>query len=149
MNNKISDIYNLIQELSWYFGNQGFDGSCCGDLSLVEFVALKNVHDKNHITIQEIGSVLNITKSGVSKIIDRIEDKGYVLREQSIADGRVYFVGITEKGTLAIEQIVERYSAYLGTMLKDLRLEEVDNIKQVLEILITAVHKQGFIKTTS
>lgn len=147
MNKKISDIYNLIQELSWYFGNQGFDGSCCGDLSLVEFMALKNVHDKNNSTIQEIGNALNITKSGASKIIDRLEIKDYIVREQSLTDGRVCCVGITDKGTVAIKQIVERYTDYVSTLLKDSETEEVDNIKHVLENLITSVHKQGFIKT--
>lgn len=32
---------NLIQDLSWYFGNQGFDGEFCEDLSLVEYMTLK------------------------------------------------------------------------------------------------------------
>lgn len=59
MNKNISDIYNLIQELSWYFGNQGFGGECCEDLSLVEFMAVKKVHEKDYITIQEIRNVLN------------------------------------------------------------------------------------------
>jgi len=147
MNKNIPDIYNLIQELSWYFGNQGFNGECCGDLSLVEFMALKKVHDKNNSTIQEIGNALNITKSGASKIIDRLENKDYVLREQSTIDGRVCCVGITEKGIEAITKIVESYTGYVGDMLKDFDPNTVDDIKNVLEVLITSVRKQGFIKS--
>ena len=71
MNKNISGVYALIQELSWYFGNQGFNGECCEDLSLVEFMALKKVYEHDNITIQEIGKALNFTKSGASKIIDR------------------------------------------------------------------------------
>jgi DNA-binding MarR family transcriptional regulator len=145
MNKNISDIYNLIQELSWYFGNQGFNGECCEDLSLVEFMALKNVHDKNNSTIQEIGNALNITKSGVSKIIDRLENKEYVLREQSLIDGRVCCVKITGKGIEAITNIVGHYTDYVGEMLKDFEPDAVDNVKNVLEVLITSVRKKGFI----
>ena len=132
MDKNISNVYDLIQELSWYFGNQGFDGECCGDLSLVEFMALKKVHEKDNIKIQEIGNVLNITKSGASKIIDRLENKGYVLREQSPIDGRVCCVSTTDKGIEVITKIVERYTAYVGEMLKDLETNTVDNIKNVL-----------------
>ena len=145
MNKNISDIYNLIQELSWYFGNQGFDGSCCGDLSLVEFIALKNVHDKNNSTIKEIGNALNITKSGASKIIDRLESKGYVVRKQSPRDGRVCCVGITDKGSDAIEQIVERYTDYVGEMLKGFEADSIETIRNTLDMLIASVRKQGFI----
>jgi DNA-binding MarR family transcriptional regulator len=145
MNQNISDVYNCIQELSWYFGNQGFNGECCGDLSLVEFMALKKVYENANITIQEIGKLLNCTKSGASKIIDRIESKGYVLREQSPVDGRICCVTITAKGRDVITKIVEKYTEYVNEMLKDHDVQTVENIKKALEILITSVRRQGFI----
>lgn len=145
MNKNIPDVYNLIQELSWYFGNQGFNGECCGDLSLVEFMALKKVYESENITIQEIGNALKFTKSGASKIIDRLENKGYVLREQSSVDGRVCCVTITDKGIEVITKIVERYTDYVGDMLKDLDFKTVDSVKAVLEILVNLARKQGFI----
>lgn len=147
MNENIPDIYQLIQEISWYFGNQGFNGKCCGDLSLVEFMAVKKVHEQEQITIQEIGNSLNITKSGASKIVDRLEDKGYVLRRQSAVDGRICCVAITEKGTEVIAKIVGRYTDYVGELIKDFDPQAVANVKNVLEMLMIAVRKQGFIKS--
>ena len=147
MNTNVTDIYNSIQELAWYFGNQGFNGECCGNLSLTEYIALKKVHDKNNSTIQEIGDALNITKSGASKIIDRLENKDYAFRKQSSVDGRVCCVAITGKGIDAITKILELYTDYLGEMLKDFEPNSVDNVKNVLEVLITSVRKQGFIKS--
>lgn len=145
MSKNITDIYNLIQELSWYFGNQGFDGSCCGDLSLVEFMALKYVHDSDNSTILEIGNALNITKSGASKITDRLEDKRYVARKQSPLDGRVCCVGITNQGTEAIKQIVAHYTGYIGEMLKDKEPPQIESITEMLTSLIISLRKQGFI----
>lgn len=145
MNKSISDVYNLIQELSWYFGNQGFNGECCGDLSLVEFMALKKVYENENITIQEIGKLLNCTKSGASKIIDRIESKGYVLREQSPVDGRICCVTISAKGIAVITKIVEKYTDYVSEMLKDYDAQTVENVKAALAILIASVRRQGFI----
>ena len=123
MNGMIFEIYNLIQELSWCFGSQGLGGKYCGDLSFIEFIAL------------------NITKSGTSKIIDRLENKGYVLREPSPADGRVCYIRITDKGVNKVSKIIKRYTNYVSEMLKDLDPVAIDNIKKVLELLVILANK--------
>ncbi|MGE5328049.1 MAG: MarR family winged helix-turn-helix transcriptional regulator [Deltaproteobacteria bacterium] len=143
MNKEIKNIYNLIQEISWYFGNQGFNGECCEDLSLVEFMALKKINEADKITIQEIGNALSFTKSGASKIIDRIETKGYVIRNTSPIDGRVCCVNVTEKGNKVVTNIAEKYSTYIANMLKEQEPDTIKNIKSALEILVDSAHKQG------
>ncbi len=143
MNKNTTDIYNLIQDLSWHFGDHGFNGECCMDLSLVEFMALKKAHESDNITIQEIGNALNFSKSGASKVIDRIESKGYVVRETSSIDGRLCYVKVTDKGTEVITGIVENYSTYVSKMLKGLSPDTVKNIKFVLQILVDSAHKLG------
>ncbi|MCH3964613.1 MAG: MarR family transcriptional regulator [Clostridium sp.] len=142
MNKNIPDIYNLIQELAWHFGNHGFNGECCKDLSLVEFMALKKIQESDTITIQEIGNALNFTKSGASKIINRLEDKGYVIREISSIDGRVCCVNVTTKGIEIIKNIIEEYSIYVDEMLKEFDSDTIENIKSVLKILTIAAQKK-------
>ncbi len=142
MDKDFVNIYNLIQELSWYFGAHGINGECCGDLSLVEYMALKKINDSENITVQEIGHALNFTKSGASKIIDRLENKGYVTREISSLDGRVCCVNTTAKGAETALEIVHRYSAYVSEMLRTQNTAMVKNIKTVLEILVDSVHRQ-------
>jgi len=146
MDSNISEIYSLIQDLSWYFGNQGFDGECCEDLSLVEYMALKKVCAIKNITIQEIGAALNITKSGVSKVIDRLEEKDYILREQSSEDGRVCCVKPTEKGLNAVKKISDRYSEYLMEVLDSIEKDLLVNIRDVMELLYKAIREKGYIK---
>jgi len=72
---RIIDIYNSLQEIAWHFGDHGINGKCCGDLSFVEFMALKKIYEDKDISIQEIGFNLNFTKSGATKIINRLEKK--------------------------------------------------------------------------
>lgn len=146
MNKNISDIYNLIQELSWYFGNQGFNGKCCGDLSLVEFLALKKTYDNGNYSIQEIANALNFTKSGATRIVNRLESKGYVTRERSSTDGRVCCITVNDKGIEVITKITEKYTAYVEKILEDLESKIIANVKKVLEILVNSAHKKGFIE---
>ena len=137
MNSEILNVYNSIQDLSWYFGSQGFCGDCCcEDLSLIEFMALKKSYENKSITILSIGNELNITKSGASKIVNRLEKRGYIMRVQSPLDGRVCCVRISEKGKSVVGKIEQKYVVYVDNMLKDLDSETVDNIKASLDILV-------------
>src|SRR5665647_202988 len=141
MNKNIPDIYNLIQELSWHFGNHGFNGECCGDLSLVEFMAIKKAYENNDFSIQEIGSAINFTKSGATRIIDRLENKGYVARENSLIDGRVCCVSITAKGIEVISRIMENYTIYLEDVLKEFEPQKLEQIRETLEMLVNSVQQ--------
>lgn len=142
MNKNISVIYNLTQELSWHFGSHGFNGECCGDLTLVEFMALKKILETDSTTIQELGNALNFTKGGSSKVIDRLEYKGYALRKNSPLDGRVCCVSVTVKGKEAISKIVKNYTAYLDEVLKEFDPQKVKNIRNALEILLKAIQQK-------
>jgi DNA-binding MarR family transcriptional regulator len=138
-NKNISDISDYLQELAWYYGSHGLEGECCQDLSLVEFMALKTICENNHLSIQEIGNTLNFTKSGATRIINRLENKGYVKRERSEIDGRVCCAPATYKGAEIITKILEEKALELEKALESLEPDLLENIKDVLEVLLKAV----------
>jgi DNA-binding MarR family transcriptional regulator len=142
MDKSIYDIYNMLQEIAWHFGNRGFEEECCEDLTLVEFMALKKVCDNKCFSIQEIGSALNFTKSGATRIIDRLENKEYVRRERSPIDGRVCCVTVTGKGKSVISKVTGQYTAYLEEMLMGLEPRRVESIKDALETLAELIQRQ-------
>jgi DNA-binding MarR family transcriptional regulator len=145
MDKQFKNIYNLLQEIALHFGGHGINGECCDDLSFVEFMALKKVHGTNDFSIQEIGNSLGFTKSGGTRIVNRLEKKGYVLRKNSSIDGRVCCVAVTTKGMEAVSRIMEKYTDYLECVLKDLGPNEIKNIGKVLETLLVAVQKKEFL----
>ena len=141
MDSNIADICRSIFELSWMFGNHGFNGECCGDLSLAEFMALKKIQENRDISVQEIGNAINFTKSGASKIIDRLVNKGYAVRMNSPVDGRVCCVSTTEKGKETVARVIENYTMYLNNVLKGKDAQSVSRIKETLKSLIDALQK--------
>lgn len=146
MNEKILEMYKFIQNISWYFGNQTFGNECCENLSLVEYMVLKNVYELGNMTVQQLGVKLNITKSGVSKIIDRLEDKKYVSRIRSLEDGRVCCINITDNGIKSIEKIFIEYTNYLMDAIKHLNEDTISKLKENLKDLYLAIAKKGYIK---
>lgn len=135
MEKQILDIYNSIQEIAWHFGDHGINGKCCEDLSFIEFMALKRVYENTDISIQEMGINLNITKSGATKIINRLERKGYVVRKNSPIDGRVCCVGATEAGITVISKIMAKYTDHIKAILEEMEPAALQEIKTVLKIL--------------
>lgn len=145
MDKNILDIYSLLQEIAWCFGNHGINGECCGDLSLTEFIALRKVYENSNFSIQDIGTAINFTKSGATRIVDRLESKGYVSRERSPLNRRVCCVIVTAKGTEVVTKTMEKYSAYLEQVLIDLDTPMIDNIKDVLAVLVESVHRHKLV----
>lgn len=149
MKSSFSDIYSLLQELAWHFGDHGINGECCEDLSMAEFMALKAAYENDNFSIQDIGNSINFTKSGATRIIDRLENKGYVKRERSLTDGRVCCVPVTDKGSQVISQIINKNTNNVEELLQGLDPQVIDNIKTTMEILIKSVHRQDIIKSKS
>lgn len=141
MRENIPEIYDTLQEIAWHFGSHGINGECCGDLSFVEYMALKKTCEANEMTIQVIGNALNFTKSGATRIIDRLEEKGYVIRRHSPSDGRICCVDVTEKGKAAVTEIAKKYTEYLEKSMKSFDVYKVKQIKDALVLLADAIKK--------
>lgn len=139
MNKSIAAICSLLEKTAWHFGNHGISEKCCEDLSFAEYIALKIVYENDQSTIQFIGHDLNFTKSGATKMINRLESKGYVIRKNSPRDGRFCCVSITDKGIAIISRIVENQIIQLKKILQHLTPEKKENIKIALETLMSAL----------
>ena len=138
MKEKRRELLDLLQEATWLFGNRAFDGACCEGLSYMEYQALAEMERTENCSIQNIGKAIRFTKSGATRIIDRLERKGYAQRQRSPADGRVCCVKITSRGQSVTSKITENYAAYLDDVLKDLDVRSVEMISDALGFLIAA-----------
>lgn len=138
MNEKTRKLIDLLQEATWFFGNKAFDGSCCEGLSYVEYQALAEIMRTEVCSIQSVGKAIKFTKSGASRIIDRLERKGFARRRRSPADGRVCCVMITGRGKDIMAKVTKNYAAYLDEVLRDLDVRSVEMIANSLEFLIAA-----------
>ncbi len=98
-------LVELIDEIIWRFGPRGVDGYCCEDISYVEYRALRALTKINQCTMQSLAQQLSFTKSGATRIVDRLERKAYVQRERIAGDRRVCCVTLTDAGRALVERI--------------------------------------------
>ena len=144
MNSYISTIHDMVQEINWQFEKHGINGKYCEDISIVEYMALKKAGEINEITIKDIASTLNFTSSGATRIISRLEEKGYVIRQHSPSDGRFCSVELTVKGRSTLEVIAKNEIEYLEKALTNLDQQAVMQIKETVEILSNAIKSKNY-----
>lgn len=54
--------------------------------------------------MQELAAVLIVNKSSLTRQVDRLEEKGFVLRERAAQDGRGQYAVLTSKGRDALRR---------------------------------------------
>jgi MarR family 2-MHQ and catechol resistance regulon transcriptional repressor len=91
----ISDISRALIEIAWHFGPKGLNGECCENLTMPEFIALDKISTTSQCAVQDVGYSLGFTKSGATRIVNRLEKKGYVQKIKSHEDARICCVEIT------------------------------------------------------
>lgn len=74
-------------------------------LPLSEYTALMYLSEAAHRTMRmsELASVSNLSLSGMTRIVDRLERRGLVRRARCDADGRGWNAVLTEQGLGALE----------------------------------------------
>lgn len=108
MDKQVRQLSGIIEKLMYYFGTQGIEGECCENISLGEFFALRAVMHRDICTMQDIAKSAAVTKSGATRIISRLEDKGLAQREQDKKDGRICCVTLTEEGKSLLNRIEDQ-----------------------------------------
>jgi DNA-binding MarR family transcriptional regulator len=88
----------------------------------------------------EIADVLRCDRSNVSRLMDRISERGLAYRENSDEDGRVAVVRLSEDGAA----LVDRFEASLGARLTELvgqwPLARQRTVADALSALVDALH---------
>ena len=103
--NAAKELSELIREITWNFGARGVKGECCGDLSQPEFRALCLASERQQCSMQDIAKDLGFTKGGATRVVNRLEKKGYIERQRSPEDGRVCCVKVTAPGSVLVKSV--------------------------------------------
>jgi DNA-binding MarR family transcriptional regulator len=100
--------------------------------------ALRRRGEPYALSPTELSRVVMLSSGGLSKLIERLESRGLVLRAPDKTDGRGVVVALTEEGRelqqVAIEAHVANEAELLGPLDSDVRAE----LTQILRTLLVA-----------
>jgi MarR family transcriptional regulator, organic hydroperoxide resistance regulator len=102
---------------------------------------LRGSHPEGLPTLEIANRMIEETP-GITRLIDRLEERGYVQRERSISDRRQVFCRITEDGASLVTALDGPIDHWLVELLP-LPAPELHNLIQLLEKL-RSEHKKAF-----
>lgn len=74
-------------------------------LSLSEIYALSILAERAPLSQQDLGVALTLEKSSISRLVQQLEQRGWVLRERDPRDSRLRLLRLSEQGAKIAEQI--------------------------------------------
>lgn len=90
------------------------------------------------MTFKELGERTLITKGTLTGVVDRMQDKGLVLRRPSSEDGRSTIVVLSKKGARHFEEIYPPHIRQIGDRFGQVDHKTLDSMRSALEELRTA-----------
>src|SRR3954452_21485086 len=78
-------------------------------LSITEFSVLEVLYQKGKQTIQQIGNCILISSGSMTYVIDKLEQKGLIKRNDCPDDRRVIHVTLTDEGNELMNEIMPKY----------------------------------------
>ena len=68
------------------------------DLTYTQYITLLALWEKDHITVKELGEKLYLDSGTLTPLLNKLEKKGYIIKNKSDKDGRELVVIVTAKG---------------------------------------------------
>jgi len=124
-----------LQDIAWFLRPHGQDDPCCGDLTAAEVRALSNTQPDQCPTVQDIARSLGVTRSGATRVVDRLEGRGLAHRCCSSVDRRCTCVEITPTGQAALSDAVACFEGLLNELLAPLPPKQRTDLENSLASL--------------
>lgn len=98
---------------------------------------LLTVGECEPVDIQSVVDALGRDKSQISRLIQRFERKGLLIRERSVSDGRVSVLSLTATGREQLERIKDVLNVVVGGLFTALSRKEQVIFAEMLERVLT------------
>jgi DNA-binding MarR family transcriptional regulator len=101
-----AEFHRALTSLIRVYQFRDRDRICCHDLSVTQWYALDALVSGGPFTLNELAGELYLEKSTMSRVVDGLENKGYVARNRHPDDGRAVLLEVNPEG-LEIHRTIE------------------------------------------
>lgn len=132
---KIEDVIlfqiDLTSKVSKQYSQKEFNKLKLG-ITVEQWVILKIVSESSNISQKELATKSYRDTASITRTIDLLEKKEFLLRESIPNNRRTYNIRLTKKGKDFIEQNLELIKSHRKNSIKDLTNDELDMLSSVL-----------------
>lgn len=102
-------------------------------LNPTEFAVLELLYHKGDQPLQQIGGKILLASGSITYVVDKLEQKEYLIRVACKNDRRVTFAQITENGKKFIERIFPEHEQRIDHIMNALTAEEKETMIELVK----------------
>ncbi|WP_346353308.1 MarR family winged helix-turn-helix transcriptional regulator [Azotosporobacter soli] len=114
------------------------EAGCC-ELSLGQCHAIIEIGRSGEMSLMQLALVLNLDKSTVSRLVDKLVQEGLIDRQENSADRRYSSLILTEAGRAVFQSVETKMGDHFMEVLAALPQEKRMQIVESIELLGNAV----------
>lgn len=112
-------------------------------LSTNELTIIRIISEKEEVIIKDILEVLNLPKSTLTSIIDRLENRNIIIRVISKRDRRSYKLELTEKGKITQDEHIKFEEEVYGKIMVSLdTYEEREDLLRLIRKIVGNIYSR-------
>jgi len=139
----ISETMDSLRRIFKAIGNYSQEISRSFGITAPQLWALKTIQQMGHPSLSELGKSMYLHPSTVTGLVDRLEKKGFVLRERDQKDRRVIKIQLTAKATALVKKSPNPIQGKMIHGLRRLKREELLSIFHSLKRLVEIMEAQN------
>lgn len=113
----------------------------CYDCTYAQCHVIWETAQESKISVNELATRLNISKSAVSRTVDDLVNKGYLDRKPNPDDRRYVDIELTEKGQKTFQEIELNSRRYFETILENIPISKRETTLEGIETFSAALFK--------
>ena len=128
----IKSLQDYSQMVSSHFGITG-----------PQLWALKTIYQRGNLSLGELSKGMYLHPSTVSGVVDRLEKKGFVLRDRTEKDRRVVKACLTPKGKMLVRRAPNPVQGKMIYGLRKLKKEKLNLVYESVQELVGIMEAQN------
>ena len=112
-------------------------------LTWTEFEILEAIYNKGPLLLGDLQRKILLTSGGVTYTVDRLAEKGLVMRKECDTDRRARYAALTPKGSALIASTFARMAAHIEELMSVLNAREQEQVTELVRRLGLAAAGQG------
>ena len=137
----VKQFREYTRQLECHLGNMNQSDCCCCGVSTTQCFVIVEIGRNPGISVKELAEILRIDKSGVSRAVEELVQKGYVERNPSKEDRRYVVLTLLSKGQERFEKIEKDMYFKFKEVLEQIPEEKREQVVEALKLYNEACTK--------
>jgi DNA-binding MarR family transcriptional regulator len=112
------------------------------DLSLTAVAALGSLERRGGQRITTLAAAEGVSQPSMTQLVQRLEQRGLVVRSSDPSDGRVALVALTDEGRAVLQARRARNARRIAELLADLPEQDVQALADALHVVLPAIRRR-------